>query len=89
MEEFKISGAQLVDKVKDLINQGNIRRIIVKSKEGKTVFELPLTLGVIGLALSPMLAALGAVASLVAECTIVVERDPDAPAPDAAAEVTE
>ena len=74
-EEFKVSGEDLLKKVKDLINEGNVRRISVKNKEGKTIVELPLTLGVVGAALAPLLAAVGAIAALVTECTIVVERD--------------
>ena len=74
-EEFKVRGEDLSDKVKEIINEGNVRRIIVKNKEGKTLVELPLTIGVVGAALAPMLAAVGAIAVLVTECTIVVERE--------------
>jgi len=80
MDEFKVAGGQLVDTVKKLINEGNVRRISVKNREGKIVFDIPLTLGVIGIALAPMLAALGAVAGVLTECTVAVERDPDTPA---------
>ena len=73
-EEFKVRGEDLLNKVKEIINEGNVRRIIVKNKEGKTLVELPLTIGVVGAALAPMLAAVGAIAVLVTECTIVVER---------------
>lgn len=74
-EEFKIEGEELLRKVKELINEGNIRRITIKNKEGKTIMELPLTLGVVGAVLAPALAAVGAIAALVTECTLVVERE--------------
>ena len=74
-EEFKVNGEELLKKVKSLINEGNVRRITVKNKDGKTIVELPLTLGVVGAALAPFLAAVGAIAALVTECTIVVERE--------------
>lgn len=73
-EEFKINGRDLVDKVKELIREGNVRRIIVKDKDGKTLVELPVTVGVVGVVIAPVLAALGAIAALVTECTIIVER---------------
>lgn len=76
-EELKITGEELVATVKELVRQGNIRRITVKNREGKTLVEIPLTLGVVGTLLIPTLAALGAVAALVAECSIVVERMED------------
>ena len=74
-EEFKVSGEELLKKVKQLIAEGNVRRIIIKNKDGRTVVELPLTVGVVGALLAPPLAAVGAIAALVTECTIVVERD--------------
>jgi len=74
-EEFKVDGEDLLKKVKALINEGNVRKITVKTKEGKSIVELPLTLGVVGIALAPVLAAVGAIAALVTECTIVVERE--------------
>lgn len=73
-EEFKVNGEELLKKVKQLINEGNVRRITIRDKDGKTLVELPLTIGVIGAVLAPMLAAVGAIAALVTECTIVVER---------------
>jgi hypothetical protein len=73
-EEFKIDGSDLVDKIKELIHQGNIRRIILKNDAGETLIEIPLTLGLIGAALMPVLAAVGAIAALVAKLTIVVEK---------------
>ena len=74
-EEFKVSGEELVKKVKELVRQGNVRRVIIKNEQGKSLIELPLTLGVVGAVLLPAWAALGAVAALVANCTIVVERE--------------
>lgn len=78
-EEFKVNGEELLTKVKQVIKEGNVRRITVKNKDGKTIVELPLTIGVVGAALAPILAAVGAIAALVTECTIVVERDEDQP----------
>ncbi len=76
-EEFKVDGERLVGKIKDLIHQGNIRRIIIKDKDGKTLFELPMTLGVVGALIAPQLAALGAIAALLTEATLVVEKNED------------
>ncbi len=74
-EEFKVDGEDLLKKVKSLISEGNIRRIIIRNKDGKSIVELPLTVGVVGAVLAPPLAAVGAIAALVTECTIVVERE--------------
>ena len=74
VEEFEVSGEKVVETVKELVRQGNIRRITIKSSEGTSLIELPLTLGVVGAVLVPTLAALGALAALVTKCTIVVER---------------
>jgi len=73
-EEFKLDGSKVVGKVKELIHAGNIRRIILKNEEGKTLIEIPLTLGVVGAAFLPVLAAVGAIAALAASMTIVVEK---------------
>ena len=73
-EEFVISGEKLVSTVKKLVRQGNIRRVTIKNKEGKTLIEIPLTFGVVGALFLPTLAAIGAIAALVTECTIVVEK---------------
>ena len=72
-ESFKVAGNQLVDAVKKLLHEGNVRRIILKH-EGRTIVEFPLTIGVIGVVLAPMLAAVGAVAAVLTECTVEVER---------------
>jgi len=78
VEEFKINGNDLVAKVKELIHEGNIRRIIIKNEEERILVELPLTVGVvggvIGAALFPVIAAVGAIGALVAHLTIVIER---------------
>lgn len=73
-EEFTVSGEELLTKVKSLINEGNVRRIVIKDMDGKTLVEFPVTIGVIGAVLAPVLAAVGAIAALVTKCTIVVER---------------
>ncbi|HSX15014.1 MAG TPA: DUF4342 domain-containing protein [Candidatus Saccharimonadales bacterium] len=73
-EEFKINGEDLLKKVKSLIAEGNVRRIIIRTKDGKTIVEFPLTVGVVGAVLAPPLAAIGAIAALVTECTLVIER---------------
>jgi hypothetical protein len=73
-EEYQVSGEALVAKVKELVHGGNIRRIIIKDEEGKTLIEIPLTLGVVGAVLLPVWAAIGAIAALVTNCTIVVEK---------------
>lgn len=75
-EDFKVSGEELLKKVKQLIKEGNIRRIIIKSKTGKTIIEIPLSIGVVGAVLAPTLAAVAAIAALVTECTITVIRQP-------------
>ena len=76
-EEFKVSGDALLGKVKEIISEGNVRRIIIKNKDSKQLIELPLTIGVVGAVLAPVLAAVGAIAALVTECSIVVEREID------------
>ncbi len=73
-EEFKVSGEMLLKKVKELIKEGNIRRITIKDKDGKELVTFPLTIGLVGAVLAPVLAAVGAIAALVTECTISVER---------------
>lgn len=73
-EEFRVNGEELVGKIKSLVHEGNIRRIIIKNKEGTVVMELPLTFGVVGALLAPSLAAIGAIAALLTEATVVVEK---------------
>ncbi len=71
-EEFKVSGDEVVNKIKDIIKAGNARRIILKNDKEQVLMEIPLTFAVIGAVLAPILAAVGAVAALVTECTITV-----------------
>ena len=73
-EEFRINGEELIAKIKQLIHESNIRRITIKDKDGKTVMEIPLTSGVVGVLLAPTLAAVGAIAALLTEATVVVEK---------------
>ncbi|MEX0616399.1 MAG: DUF4342 domain-containing protein [Candidatus Woykebacteria bacterium] len=73
-ETFKVRGEDVIKKVKELIKEGNVRKITIKDKAGKTIAEFPLTIGVLGTLIAPILAAVGAIAALVAECTIAVER---------------
>lgn len=73
-EEFRVSGDALLAKVKELVHEGKIRRVIIKNEENKTLIDLPLPVGVVGAFLLPQLAALGAIAAVVTHCTIVVER---------------
>jgi hypothetical protein len=74
-EEFHVNGEELLSKIKKLVHEGNIRKIIIKDKDGKILIEFPLTIGVVGLVLAPTLAAVGAIAALVTEATIVVEKE--------------
>ena len=72
-EEFKVNGDAVVSKIKEVIHEGNVRRIIIK-QEGKTLAEFPLTIGLVGAVFAPLLAAVGALAAVLTECTIEVER---------------
>ena len=76
-EEFSVAADDLVRKVKELIHEGNITRIIVQNEEGKTLLEIPATVGVIGAVLAPWMAALGVIAALVTRCNLIVERRED------------
>ncbi len=91
MEEFKVLGKELVDKVQEMIHAGNVRRIIIRDDHGHTFMEIPLTVAAIGVVAAPVIAAVGAIAALLAHFTIVVERvQPSGPAaPPAAAAPTE
>ena len=75
-ESIRASGTLLLDTFKNLIHEGNVRRVIIK-QDGRAIAEFPLTVGVVGAALAPPLAAVGAIAALVTECTIEVERTMD------------
>ncbi len=73
-EEFKVIGSEILDKFKEILHEGNIRKIILKNDDGKTFLEIPLTIGVIGAAVAPLLAAIGAIAALASSMTIIVEK---------------
>ncbi|MBI1833498.1 MAG: DUF4342 domain-containing protein [Candidatus Andersenbacteria bacterium] len=73
-EEFKISADKVVEKIKMLLKEGNVRRITIKNEEGVVLIVIPLTIAIIGTVLAPILAAVGALAALLTNCTIVVER---------------
>jgi hypothetical protein len=74
-EEFKVKGEELVQKIQDLIHEGNVRRLIIKDEDGKVYLEIPVTLGVIGAVFAPILAAAGAIAAMVANLKIEVIRE--------------
>ena len=77
-EEFKVSGDEIVKKIKDIIKAGNVRRIILKNEKGEILMEIPLTFAVVGTLLVPVLAAVGALAALMTECSItVIKKGPD------------
>lgn len=82
VDEFQIKGEEVLAKVRELVHEGNVRRIIIQNADGKTVLEVPLTVGVVGALLLPTAAAIGAVAALVTDCTIKVIREEE-PAADA------
>lgn len=74
-EEFRVNGEEILAKVKELIREGNIRRIIIKNDDGKTLIDIPLTVGVVGTIIAPQLAAIGAIAALLSHGTIVIEKE--------------
>lgn len=74
-ENFKVNGEDLLKKVKEIIREGNVRKITIKDKNGKELIVLPLSIGVVGAVFAPALAAVGAIAALVAECSITVEKE--------------
>ena len=73
-EEFVVDGEEVLKKVKELVNAGNVRRIIIKDMQDKTLIEIPLTIGVVVAVLAPVLAAVGALAAIVTKCKIIVEK---------------
>lgn len=73
-EEFEVKGEEIVSKIKELLHEGNIRRVIIKNEDGRTMIDIPLTIGVVGALLAPQLAAIGAIAALLVHGTIVVEK---------------
>ncbi|MHB8808353.1 MAG: DUF4342 domain-containing protein [Anaerolineaceae bacterium] len=74
-EEFRVNGEEILTKVKELIREGNIRNIIIKNDDGKTLINVPLTVGVVGTVIAPQLAAIGAIAALLTHGTIVIEKE--------------
>jgi hypothetical protein len=74
-ETFRIEGEKLLKKVKELINEGNIRKITIQDKEGKELMSFPLTIGVVGAVFAPVLVAVGAIAAVIGDCSITVERE--------------
>ena len=75
-EEFRVTGDELLSRIKELFREGNIRRVIIKHEDGHVLIEIPLTLGVVGVALMPVWVAIGAMAALAANYTIEVEKNP-------------
>jgi len=73
-EEIHVSGEELISKIKELVHEGNIRRVIIQNEKGRTLIDIPLSLGVVGVLLAPQLAAVGAIAALITKGTIIVER---------------
>ena len=73
-EEYTVAGSDLVDRVRDLLHEGNVTRVIIKDEAGKVLLEIPATVGVVGVIIAPWLVALGVIAALVTNCKIVVER---------------
>jgi hypothetical protein len=76
-EEFQVKGEEIIGKIKELLHEGNVRRVLIKNEDGRTLIDIPLTLGVVGALLAPQLAAIGAIAALVTHGTIVVEKTED------------
>jgi hypothetical protein len=76
-EEFQVKGEDLIRRIKELIREGNVRRLVIKDEEGKVYLEIPVTFGVIGAILAPTLAAVGAIAAMVADLRVEVIRDED------------
>jgi Domain of unknown function (DUF4342) len=72
-EELQVMGEQLLSKVRELLHEGNVRRIIIK-QEGRTIVEFPLTFGVVGAVAAPVMVAIGAISALIAQCSIEVVR---------------
>ena len=73
-EEFEFSGDKLIAQIKELIHEGNIRRVIIKNEQAHVLIDIPLTVGILGTLVAPQLAALGAIAALVTQGTIIVEK---------------
>ena len=80
-EQFKVHSQDLVNKIRELIHEGNVRRIIIKDERGHTFMEIPLTVAAVGVIVAPILAAVGAIAAVVSKFDVVVERNPPPPPP--------
>jgi hypothetical protein len=76
-ESFKVTGDEILTKVKEIIKEGNARKIIIKNEKEETIIEFPLTIGAVGVVLAPLFAAIGTLAALATNCTILVEKKPD------------
>src|SRR5262245_41034284 len=90
-EEFQFNGDTLLAKVREILHEGNVRRVVIRNEEGKTLIDVPLTIGVVGTLLAPQLAAIGAIAALVIRGTIVIEKEAAAsePPPAEAVKITD
>jgi hypothetical protein len=88
VEEFKVKGDELLGRIKELVREGNVRRVTIKNSEGKSLLEIPLTIGVVGALIAPVAAAIGAVAAMLTECSIEVTRraESDSSSEESAAE---
>ena len=78
-ETFKVQGEKVLNKVKELVKEGNVRKISIHEKDGRELMSFPLSLGVVGAVFAPVLAAVGALAALIGECSITVEREEEKP----------
>jgi hypothetical protein len=78
-EEFQFSGDTLLSKIKEILREGNIRRVVIKNEDGRVLIDIPLTIGVVGTLLAPQLAAIGAIAALVLKGSIVIEKETSSP----------
>lgn len=83
VEEFRVKGDELLGRIRELIREGNVRRVTIKNADGRTMLEIPLTIGVVGALIAPVAAAIGAVAALVTECTVTVTREEPSDEPGA------
>lgn len=77
-ERYRVAGERVVEKLKELLHEGNVQHVVIKNDEGRTLLEIPVTIGVAGALLAPVWAAVGAMAAVVANCTIEIERQDDA-----------
>jgi len=78
-EEFQFSGDSLLAKMKEILHEGNVRRVVIKNEDGRVLLDLPLTIGVVGTLVAPVLAVIGAIATLITRGSIVIERDIETP----------